>query len=322
MKKILAILLLVPILAFAWEPTKPVEGLIAWGPGSVNDLTFRVLAAEVEKNTGAKFVVTNRGGAGGVIGTEELSKRAPDGYSVTVVSVPGIAAMDKIQVPEFGKGRSYTTDSFIYPLHVASSPFVIVAHPKDPVNNPAKFIQILKTEKVSIAATGGARIVYEAISARVKFTEGKDGVVRVDHKGPVDALMDVAGGNVRFAIVPSVVANPLYKDGKVNIIALSGPPPMRQLPGVGLISDALPDFGISGMWGLMIPANTPKDIVDWYVKEFSKALNASVVKSMFYENLLLERPDLRNPEAFKRYIKGREKEWQPLVDTVLAKMNK
>ena len=310
-------------MAFAqWQPTKPIEGLIAFAPGSVNDLTFRVLSAEVEKNTGAKILVTNRTGAGGVIGTEELSKRAPDGYSVTVVSIPGIAAMDKIQVPEFGKGRSYTTDSFIYPMHVASSPFVVVAHPKDPANTPAKFIQALKAEKVSVAASGGARLVYEAISARVKFTEGTDGVVRVDHKGPIEALMDVAGGNVRFAIVPSVVANPLYKDGRINIIALSGPPPMRQLPGVGLLGDALPNFDISGMWGLMIPANTPKDIVDWYVKEFSRAINAPAVKTMFYDNLLLERTDLRSPDAFKKYIKTQENTWQPLVDTVLVKTNK
>jgi tripartite-type tricarboxylate transporter receptor subunit TctC len=318
MKKLLLSLLMVPMLSHAWEPTKPIEALMAWTPGSVNELTFRVLATEVEKNTGAKFVITNRGGAGGVIGTEELAKRPADGYTVTVVSVPGIAAMDKIQVPT----KVYTTDSFVYPMHIASSPFVIVSHPKDPANTPQKFVETLKNEKVSIAASGGARLVYEAISARVKFPEGTAGVIRIDHKGPVDALTDVAGGHVRFAIVPSLVANAFYKDNRVNVIALSGPPPMRQMPKVQLLDTALPGFNISGSWALMLPAGTPAEVVEWYTKNFKIALHADAPKAIFYENLLLERSDLHNPTAMKNWLKTNEKQWQPLVDRVLTKTDK
>jgi tripartite-type tricarboxylate transporter receptor subunit TctC len=320
MKKILvSLLMVVSASAFAWEPTKPIEVIMAWTPGSVNEMSFRVLAKQVEQNTGAKFVIINRPGAGGVIGTEELSKKPADGYYVTNVSVPGIAAMDKVQVQ--GDGRTYTTDSFIYPTHIASSPFVIVTHPKDPVKTPKQFVESLKNEKVTIAASGGARLVYEGISARVKFTEGKDGVVRVDHKGPVDALVDVAGGNVRYAIVPSLVANALYKDGKINIIALSAPPPMRQFPGIQLMDTALPNFNITGMWALMLPAGAPKDVVDWYTREFTKAIKSDEAKAIFYENLLLERPELQNPESMKNWITSREKQWQPLVESVLSKTN-
>jgi tripartite-type tricarboxylate transporter receptor subunit TctC len=320
MKKFLVTLLMaVSASAFAWEPTKPIEAIMAWTPGSVNEMSFRVLAKQVEKNTGATFIIVNRPGAGGVIGTEELSKKPADGYSVTNVSVPGLGAMDKIQVQ--GAGRTYTTDSFVYPTHIASSPFVIVSHPKDPVKTPKQFLESLKNEKVSIAASGGARLVYEGIADRIKFPEGKDGVVRVDHKGPVDALTDVAGGNVRYAIVPSLVANALYKDGRVNIIALSAPPPMRQFPGIPLLDTALPNFSITGMWALMLPAGTPKDVVEWYTREFTKAMKSDEAKAIFYDNLLLERPDLQNPESMKKWVKNREQQWQPLVDSVLVKNN-
>jgi tripartite-type tricarboxylate transporter receptor subunit TctC len=322
MKKILLSLLMIPALAFAqWQPTKPIEAIIAWTPGSVNELTFRVLAREVEQNTGAKFIVINKPGAGGVLGTEELSKRPADGYAVTVVSVPGIGAMDKIQVPEFGKGRSYTTDSFIYPTHVAQSPFAVIAHPSDTVKTPKQFVEAIKTEKATIAAVGGARLVYEALVDRLKLTEDQR-LVRVEHKGPVDSLNDVAGGHVRFAIIPSVVANSFYQAGKVNIVALSGPPPMRQLPGTGLLGDALPGFDISGAWALMIPAGSPLEVVTWYQKEFTKALKSDAVKTIYYDNLLLERTDLQTPDAFKTWLKAREKQWQPLVDNVLIKINK
>lgn len=313
-------LLIISSTVFAqWQPTKPIEVIMAWTPGSVNETSFRVLAKQVEQNTGAKFIIVNRPGAGGVIGTEELSKKPADGYSVTNVSVPGIAAMDKVSVP--GEGRTYTTDSFVYPTHIASSPFVIVAHPKDPVKTPKQFVESLKNEKVTVAASGGARLVYESISARLKLTEGKDGVVRVDHKGPVDALVDVASGNVRYAIVPSLVANSLYKDGRINIIALSAPPPMRQFPGIQLLDTAIPNFNISGMWALMLPAGVSKDVIEWYNREFTKALKSDEAKAIFYDNLLLERPDLQNPESMKNWVKTREAQWKPLVDNVLSKIN-
>lgn len=319
-KLICGSLLVISSTAFAqWQPTKPIEVIMAWTPGSVNETSFRVLAKQVEQNTGAKFIIINRPGAGGVIGTEELSKKPADGYSVTNVSVPGIAAMDKVSVP--GDGRTYTTDSFVYPTHIASSPFVVVAHPKDPVKTPKQFVESLKNGKVTIAASGGARLVYEGMSARLKFTEGVDGVVRVDHKGPVDALVDVASGNVRYAIVPSLVANFLYKDGRVNIIALSAPPPLRQFPGIQLLDTAIPNFNITGMWALMLPAGVSKDVVEWYNREFTKAMKSDEAKAVFYDNLLLERPDLQNPESMKNWVKTRETQWQPLVNTVLIKIN-
>lgn len=306
--------MMMPVMAFAqWQPTKPIEAVMAWTPGSVNEISFRVLAKEVEKNTGAKFIITNRPGAGGVIGTEELSKRPADGYSVTNVSVPGIAAMDKVSVP--GDGRSYTVDSFVYPTHIASSPFVVVAKAGDPVKTPKQLVEALKTEKVTIAASGGARLVYESIAATVTFKD----TIRVDHKGPVDALTDVAGGHVRFAIVPSVVANPFYRDGRLQVVALSGNTPLAQMPEALPMETAIPNFNVSGMWALMLPTGTPKDVIDWYNKEFTKALKSEEVKAIFYDNLLLENKALQNPVSMKNWVKNREKQWQPLVDTVLSK---
>jgi tripartite-type tricarboxylate transporter receptor subunit TctC len=316
-KLVISLLMCISVSAFAWQPEKPIEVIMAWTPGSVNETSFRVLAKQVEQNTGAKFVIVNRPGAGGVIGTEELSKKPADGYYVTNVSVPGLAAMDKVAVR--GDGRSYTTDSFVYPTHIASSPFVVVAKSNDPVKTPKQFVDALKTEKVSIAASGGARLVYESISANVKFKEGVDGVVRVDHKGPVDALTDVAGGNVRFAIVPALVANPFYRDGRVTIVALSGNTPVTQMPEAQPLDKVIPGFNVSGMWSLMLPAGTSKEVVDWYAREFGKALKSDEAKAIFYDNLLLPRKDLENPESMKKWVKTREKQWQPLVDTVLAK---
>jgi len=320
MKKLLAVLLLVPTLCFAWEPVKPIEAIIAWAPGSVNELVFRALSKQVEENTGAKFVVINRGGAGGVVGAEELSHKPADGYSVTMVSIPGLAAMDKIAVP--GPGRTYTTASFDYPFFAASSPFAIVANINDPIDNVKLFTRAIQTRQVSIAATGGARLVYEEMAVKLNLKEDKEHIVRVDHQSPVAALTDVVNGSVRFAVVPVLVANAFYKDHKIRIIALSGNHKLSQMPEVPLLSEAIPGFNISGTWGLMLPAGTPKDVQDWYHTEFTRALKSEDVRTMYENNLMLETPELSTQTAYTKYVKDREIQWKPLVDTVLKKTDK
>jgi tripartite-type tricarboxylate transporter receptor subunit TctC len=319
MKKLLTALLMVPALAFAWTPEKPVEAIIGFGPGSVNEVIFRTLSKEVEKNTKALFTVINKGGAGGVIGTEELSKRPADGYSVTMVSVGGLVAMDKVTVP--GEGRSYTTDSFVYPLHGAVAPFVIIANPADKVNTPAKFVEALKKEPLVISASGGARLVFEELNQRVKFTQDKDHVVRIEHKSPQDTLNDVAGGHVRFGIIPAGVAYSFYKDNRVAVVAVTS---LKAIPQIKAdpISTALPKFDVTADWGLMLPKGTPADVVQWYVTEFGKAFASPEVKTVFENSLLQEVPGLHTPQTFGAFIKAKEKEFKPLVDAVLSSSNK
>lgn len=303
--------------AMAWTPHKPVEAIIGFTPGSVNELTFRILAKEVEQNTGVKFVIVNRGGAGGVIATEELSKRPGDGLSVSVFSAGGLAAMDKVAVR--GDGRSYTTDSFVYPVITATTPFVIATKPTNPVITPRQFVEDLKNNKPSIAASGGARLVYESLAAKLKFKEGVNGIVRVDHKGPVDALTDVVGGTVTYAIVPAPVANAFYKDNRIRIIALSGNFTMKQFPGVPTLDSELPGFDEPSTWILSLPVNTPAEVVEWYTREFTRAFRSDTVKTMYNDNLLVERPDLSNSLLIKKWVQLQEKQWQPLVNTVLTK---
>jgi tripartite-type tricarboxylate transporter receptor subunit TctC len=315
MKKLLIGLLMAPVIAMAWEPTKPVEGLIGFGPGSINDTVFRVLSKEVEKNTKATFTVLNRAGAGGVIANEELSKRPADGHTVSVVSVGGVAAMDRVTVP--GEGRTYTTDSFTYPMHLAVSPFVIIANTKDPVNTPAKLVEALKKDKVTISAAGGARIVYEELKARVKFKEGTDSVVRVEHKSPTDTLNDVAGGHCQFGIIPAGIANSFYQDKRIAIVAVTGLKKFAPYPDVQPMSVAVKDFDVTADWGLMMPKGTSQEVINWYVKEFSRALNAPEVKTVFENSLLQTNPALHTADKFGNFVKSKEREYKPLVDTIL-----
>jgi len=306
--------------AQTWQPAKPIEAVIGFTPGSANETLFRTLSKEVEANTKAKFVVANRGGAGGVLGTEYLSKQPADGYTVAMISITGIAAMDKIAVPDTAN-RSYTTDTFVYPIVAAFTPFVIVANPKDDVSTPQQFVDVLKKDKVAVAASGGARLVYEMLLSRIKFTEGNNGVVRVEHKGPVDTLTDIAGGHVRFGVVPASVAFPFYKDNRVKIIAVSTARSIPQIPDAKPVSTVLPGFDVPANWGLALHKNTPPEVVQWYVTEFSKAARADETRKIYETNLFQFDPSLTNIKSAGDYIKAQEKQYQPLVDNVLKQIN-
>ena len=124
----------------------------------------------------------------------------------------------------------FKIDLYDLPDEKAQTPYITIILPT----------QQGKTEQVTIAASGGARLVYETIASTIKFKD----TVRVDHKGPVDALTDVVGGNVRFAIVPSVVANPFYKDSRIQIVALSSNATLVQMPEALPMSTALHAFEI------------------------------------------------------------------------------
>lgn len=311
--KIFAIIaLMLPALAFAWQPTKPVEAVIGFTPGSANEILFRAAAAEVTKNTGVTFVVTNKPGAGGVIGTEIFNKMPADGHSVLAMSLTGAYAMDKVAVPT---GRNYTVDSFVYPVYLASNPFSIIANVNDPVSNPKQLIDSLKTEKSTFSASGGARLVFESIQSQTRFPLGTNGVVRVEHKGPRDALMDVIGGHVRYAVMPLSISVEMYRAGKVKIVALSSK--SAQLPELRALGEVLPGVNIAAHWGLALQQNVPADVLKWYNLEFTKALKSNSVMELYKAQLFALDPALETPSAVLKWMKANDTQYQPLVDTIL-----
>jgi tripartite-type tricarboxylate transporter receptor subunit TctC len=316
-QRLVSIVLLVPALAFAWEPTKPIEVTIAHTPGTVNELVARALIKEVEQNTQAKFFVMNRPGAGGAVGTIEFSTKPADGHYVNMISIPGLAAMDKIAVPT----KSYGVDSFEYPFIAAQSPFVIITNPKNPVNSTQGFITDLKTQKVSVSANGGARVVYELLKLKTGFPEDMSGVVRVDHKSPVEAMADVVSNNVTYAIIPALVANAFIQDGKVKAIAVTSASKISQLSNVPTLSSSVPGFVVLGTWGFVLPKNTPQDVIEWYNIEFTKALKSPEVQRIYKANLLEPTP-YSTPKSYENFVKAQEKLYQPVVDLVLSRTNK
>ena len=167
------ITLMMSSLAMAWQPTKPIDTSIGWSPGSGNDVSFRIVSAQVEKMTGARFVIRYRPGAGGAIANSELVRAPADGHSIGIVSSSSLTATDKIFVPN----KTWDIESFTQVIGYAGSTMAVFAHPDDPVNSIQDLAKVLKTQKVAVGDPGGAsRITYELLRDSVGFREADDAV--------------------------------------------------------------------------------------------------------------------------------------------------
>jgi tripartite-type tricarboxylate transporter receptor subunit TctC len=300
MKKSIVAMLLLPLSVFAWEPNKPIIAIVGYGPGSGNELSFRGVAAEIEKTSSkVNFVVKNVPGVDGVLGANELARSAPDGYTIHISGNLSTYVTNEA----FDSSAIRYKFEDLYPiLSIATSPQVIVARSDSKVNTAKEFISyIQKPDKpVNIAYGSNVQLlIYNLVMDKAQGDRSK--VKQIGYKGPMQALMDVVGGHTEFGMMPLAVAAPQINAGKVKLIAVTGDKRHPVFPKTPKIAEFLPGVEVMAMWNITVPKDTPKEVVDWYVSTFSKAIKSEPVKKYFDENYMTAAPDL-NPVDAKKVI--------------------
>ena len=317
MTVMLALGLIQPVLA--WQPTKPIEAVVGFTPGSGNETILRTILAQVEKNTGAKFIVVNKPGAGTVVATEYISKRPNDGYHVQSATISALAGADRVQVAT----RSFTLDDFTYIGFLGTNPMAIIARVDDPVKNLDDLLKSLRTEKILWGDPGAAaRMSFEILVSAAKIPVGPNGVRRIEYNGPTNSMNAVIGGHVRFSLVPSSVALPQHLGGKIRIIALSSKERNPALPNVETIPSKVPNFDFELATGLIAPKGLPPDVLAWYVREFKKAAESSEVRTVLAQTLSSTKPELVNPQRFEAYVRDAYKVWTPVIEKLQQEQQK
>jgi tripartite-type tricarboxylate transporter receptor subunit TctC len=318
MKKIFALLSLsIASTAFAWQPTKPIDVTISFPTGSGNDLIFRPLAAVVEKNNGVTFIIKNKPGAGGTVGNQEFVNLPNDGHFINVASIGGLAAMDYV-FPNFQKNPPYTVESFSYALHLGYSPIAIITQANDPVSNPKELVQALLTDStVTVADSGAAgRLVLETLLFKTNAREKNPKLIRVEHKGPAQTVIDVAGGHVRFGLAPLSVAASHHGAGKIKVVAISSKNKVAALPDVQPLSQVIKDFDVVVPWGIILPKNAPVEALNWYSEKFKQAVKEPGVQENLAKSFIFVKEDLFTPKSFRDYVFNQYKEHKPVVDVI------
>jgi tripartite-type tricarboxylate transporter receptor subunit TctC len=288
-------------------PSRPIRIIVPFGAGGPADVTARLIGNILQEKFGQPFVIEDRPGAGGVIGTLEAVKSPPDGYTLLMMSNTQTA--NESLVPQ----RKYELMRDLAPIApVNSSDLVIVVHPSVPAQTLAEFIALAKSQPGKLNyASSGQGTPYHMAGELFKTMAGID-VVHVPYRNSGEARSGVIGGQVQMMIDAVTTMAPNVGQGQVRALATTGKARSSVLPDVPTVTEA----GVAGyeatIWlGLMAPAGTPKPVIE--------KLNAAV-------NDAVKRPDIvklwteqgavamsMTPDEFDKYLRGDIVKWANVV---------
>jgi tripartite-type tricarboxylate transporter receptor subunit TctC len=319
MKKFLLTLLLLPIMALAWEPVKPVTVIVGNTPGAGNEMAFRKLA-DIVQRTNPKFVyvVQNIPGADSVIAQNRFFEAAADGYTVNLPSHMSTYVTNDIWE---AKLKKWEYNDFTDVLTMGKSPLVLVAWPGSAVKTPQDFVTLISTTQrfVNVAVGGGAhRTAFEYLMERGHGNRAL--VTPIKFNGPQPAVLSVAqyDGNsgTEFGIMPIAVAKPLVDAGRVRAIGFTGTRKMPQYPDVPLLNTVAPGINVYAAWTLQLPLETGPSIVEWYEREFGAAVRSEEYREWRRQNVVFYEESELNPTGLRKHVEELRRTFLPVLKRI------
>lgn len=261
-----------PVHAQSW-PDKTVRVIVPFGPGGGTDIQGRLLGKKFYESMGQTFVVDNRAGAAGLIGSELVVKSPPDGYTVLFTT-----ASLSVNVTLYKKSLTFDPVKDLVPVSwISSVPLVLVTHPSVPVKSVNDLIALAKKSgKLNAGNNGAGTTSYLAVEMLKQATGAS--MVNVSYKGGGPAVIALISGEVDFEFATALAAAPHVKSGKVKALAVTTAKPAKAYPDLPTMTSIYPGFDVDNWYAMFMPAGTPKPIVDKLNSEIVKALKASDVQ--------------------------------------------
>ena len=278
-KYMLAALALVASSAFAQQyPNRPVKVIIPWPPGQATDLAARIVGEKLSQQLGQPFIMENKPGAGGSIGTDIVAKSAPDGYTLLAASSGPISIMPNLQKIPYDPLKDLAGISL-----AAAVPFALVTHPSFPASNAREFIALLRANpgKYTFASSGTGATAHMFAELFNSMAQVK--VLHVPYKGSVPALTDVIGGQVAYAVETVASTGSFIKSGKLKTFGVTTARRSAALPEAPTLAEAadLAGYDCAAWVGYAAPAGTPRDILVKLAAEIQKAVQAADLKERY-----------------------------------------
>jgi tripartite-type tricarboxylate transporter receptor subunit TctC len=299
----------------AW-PTKPVRFIVPFAPGGGTDGVSRLICDHLGKTFGQSFVVDNKGGAGGNIGTVEIARAAPDGYTLGLISV----ASHTIN-PRLYNRLPYDPDKDIVAVSLLATLVNLLGVTKSlPVDNVAELIALCKKDpgKYSFASSGPGSSLH--LSGELfKVMAGVD-IIHVPYKGAGAAYGDVIAGTVHmmFANMPSML--PQVRGGKLKGLGVTSAERSRAAPEIPAIAETLPGYVATSWYGLGAPAGTPEPILARLEAAVAAALADAEIQRRWKDDLGLDVPPAGRA-GFAAFLAADRKAWEPALKASGVKLD-
>ena len=288
-------------------PTRPIRIIVPFGAGGPADVTARLIGNVLQESFGQPFVVENRTGAGGVIGTLEAAKSPPDGYTLLMMSNTQTA--NESLVPQ----RKYELMRDLAPIApVNYSDLVIVVHPQVPAKTLQEFVALAKSQPGKLNyASSGQGTPYHMAGELFKTMAGID-LVHVPYRNSGEARSGVIGGQVQMMIDALPAMAPNISEKQVRALATTGNTRSSVLPNIPTAGEAgVPGYEASIWLGLMAPAGTPKPVIDKLNAAVNAAIKRPEIIKLWTEQGVV--PMSMTPEEFDKYLRSDIVKWAEVV---------
>ena len=304
-----AVSLLLASAAFAQSyPSRPVKVVVPWPPGQATDIAARMLAQKLQESLGQAFVIDNRPGAGGSLGTAVAAASAADGYTLLAASSGPISIMPSLQKLPYEPLKDFVLISLI-----TRNPYALVVNPSFPANNAKEFVALVKAspDRYTFASSGTgatAHLLAELFNSMAEIQAR-----HIPYKGSAPALTDVMNGEVTYMIetVASTVGH--VRAGRLKALGVSTARRAAAMPEVPSLAEAagLPDYDAAAWIGYAAPAGIPREILTRLSAEIQKALQGNELKERLL-NAGLD-PASSTPEELPAFMRREQERYAAVI---------
>jgi len=290
-------------------PNRAVKVIVPWTPGQATDIAARVVAERLQAALNQPFVIENKPGAGGAIGSEAVVKSPADGYTLLAASSGPISIMPHLQKVPYDPLKDLAPISL-----VAATPFALVVNPSFPAANAKEFIAAIKADPgkytFSSSGTGAtAHLFTELFNSMAQI----HGVRHVPYKGTAPALTDIMNGQVTYTVETVAATAPHIKSGRLKTYGVSTARRTAALPEVPPLAESagLPAYDAAAWIGYAAPAGTPRDILAKLSTEIRKALQSEELKERMV-NIGLD-PVATTPEEMAAFMRREQDRYGTII---------
>jgi tripartite-type tricarboxylate transporter receptor subunit TctC len=289
-------------------PNRAVKVIVPFAPGGGADVIARLVFAKLSVRLGQSFVIDNRGGAGGIVGTDAVAKAAPDGYTLLL----GQTGPNALNPSLFAKIPYDPIADFAPVIQLTSYPYVIVVHPSVPAQSLKELVALAKAKPDSLsfgtAGTGSSGQLAAELFMRTTGTK----MTHVPYKGAGPALADTLSNVVSLTFGDVASSTPLATSGRLRALAVTGPKRSFLLPQVPTVAESgYPGFEALAWHGVYAPAKTPPAIVDKLNAELNKILAEPEVREKLQKDGI--DPIGGSPAAYGAYTRAEIAKWGAIV---------
>jgi tripartite-type tricarboxylate transporter receptor subunit TctC len=283
-------------------PTRPVRVIVGFAPGG-SDVPARMLAQKLADKLGQPFVVDNRPGASGVLGTEITSKAPPDGYTINFMTASHAVTPTYYEKLPYDPIKDFASIG-----SVGSVPFTLAVNPSMPANNVKEFVAVARSKpgQLNYASPGTGSIGHLANELLAKQTGIK--VTHVAYKGTGPAVTAVLAGEVQFMMPNLIGALPHAKSGKLKLLAIAAEKRSPQSPDTPTLAESGVKDAESGTWyGILAPRGTPAAVVQFLNREINAQLASQALRDQFAS--IGVTPESGTPVEFIAFIRSEIEKW-------------